>query len=153
MVIGQQFWVRLNKHLPCTSKNQTNLANAPLTVFRLKESLSKTVDELKVEIENLKSTLQDETNAKENAVNEVRQIKNLISKIKIFHLEISYIVFFILNVLIQITCLYLQLNRLKDERESANSERFNTGKVRVAYSTNSVDRKIKDLRLEVNMTY
>lgn len=50
-----------------------------------------------MEIENLKSTLQVETNAKENAVNEVRQIKNLISKIKNFHLEISYIVFFYFN--------------------------------------------------------
>ena len=28
---------------------------------------------------------------------------------------------------------------------------MNTGNVRVAYSTDSVDRKVKDLRLEVNL--
>ena len=41
--------------------------------FRLNESLSETIDELKIEIEKLKESLQEETNAKESAVNEASQ--------------------------------------------------------------------------------
>lgn len=46
---------------------------------------------------------------------------------------------------------YFQLNRLKDGKEKASSEKFSNSNVRVAYSTDSVDRKVKDLRLEVNI--
>ena len=46
---------------------------------------------------------------------------------------------------------YFQLNLLKVEKEKASSEKLNNGNVRVAYSTDSVDRKVKDLRLEVNI--
>ena len=44
--------------------------------FRVNESLSKTINELKEEIEKLKGTLQEETNAKDSAVNEASQ-KNM----------------------------------------------------------------------------
>lgn len=51
-----------------------NFAQLPLSIiFRLNESLSKTIDELKVEIEKLKGSLQEEINAKESAVNEASQ--------------------------------------------------------------------------------
>ena len=44
--------------------------------FRVNESLSNTINELKEEIEKLKGTLQEETNAKDSAVNEASQ-KNM----------------------------------------------------------------------------
>jgi hypothetical protein len=51
---------------------QPKRKKCPLIVaFRLKDSLSKTVDELKVEIEKLKESLAEETSAKENAAHEV----------------------------------------------------------------------------------
>lgn len=41
--------------------------------FRLNESLSEIINELKIKIEKLKESLQEETNAKESAVNEASQ--------------------------------------------------------------------------------
>ncbi|CAB4006918.1 coiled-coil domain-containing 102A [Paramuricea clavata] len=104
------------------------------------------LDQMKTELESLKEKLQ---NAENKITEETRLKESLLKTVDGLKVEIENLKSSLQDETNAKENALNELNRLKDEKESASCERFNSGSVRVAYSTNSVDRKIKDLRLEI----
>ncbi|XP_028392796.1 coiled-coil domain-containing protein 102A-like isoform X2 [Dendronephthya gigantea] len=111
------------------------------------------LSEMKKELESLKEKLQ---NTESQVTEEIRSKENLSKTVDKLTADIEDLKTSLLdetnakeNAINELNCLKEELEKKENEKANASNDKIPNGNVRVAYSTNSVDRKVKDLRLEI----